>query len=52
MTVYNNYQAYNRALASGRKNIRFISLKPHVIGSNPVTSDTGFGSIDSQSGDF
>ena len=27
MTNYNIYSAYKRALAAGRKNIRFVSLK-------------------------
>jgi len=52
MTTYNIYAAYKRALANGRKNVRFVSLKTSTIAGNPVTTDTGMGSIDSQSGDF
>ncbi len=52
MTTYNSYSAYNRALASGRKNIKFVSLKPTAYIGNPVTCDTGMGSVDSQRGDF
>ena len=52
MTIYNSYSAYMRAEASGRKNIKFISLKPTAYVGNPVTRDTGMGSVDSQRGDF
>ncbi len=52
MTTYNIYSAYKSALKTGRKNIRFVSLKKQVFAGNPVTSDTGLGSVDSQSGDF
>jgi len=45
MTTYNYYAAYKRALANGRKNVRFISLKTSTIVGNPVTSDTGAGFI-------
>ena len=45
MTTYNIYSAYKRALASGRKNIRFISMKTTEFAGNPITSDTGTGFI-------
>ena len=52
LTTYNVYSAYRRALTNGRRNIRFVSLQPRNIVGNPVTSDTGMGAVDSQSGDF
>ncbi len=45
MTTYNIYAAYKRALATGRKNVRFISLQSSTIAGNPVTTDTGAGFI-------
>ena len=52
MTTYTTYSAYKSALAAGRKNIRFLSLKSSKFAGNPVTNDSGLGTIDSQSGDF
>ena len=45
LTTYNVYSAYKRALANGRKNVRFISLQSSTIVGNPVTTDTGAGFI-------
>lgn len=52
MTTYNIYSAYKAALAAGRKNIRFQSLKTLQFAGNPVTCDNGINSVDTQSGDF
>ena len=52
MTTYNTYSAYKAALAAGRKNIRFHSLKTVHFAGNPVTCDSGLNCVDSQSGDF
>ena len=52
MTTYNNYAAYQRALQSGRRNIRFINLETAPEARNPVTTDCGHGAAAMQSGDY
>ena len=52
MTTYNTYSSYKAALAAGRKNIRFQSLKTAEYAGNPVTRDSGLTCVDSQSGDY
>ena len=45
MTTYNIYAAFKRALATGRKDVRFISLEKSTFVGNPVTTDNGAGFI-------
>ncbi len=52
MTIFHNYTSYKTAVKEGQTNIKFESLKNSEIKGNPITHDSGVGSIDSQSGDY
>ena len=52
MTTFYNYTSYKTAVKEGQTNIKFESLKTSEFKGNPITHDSGVGSVDSQSGDF